>query len=46
VVDPLFIPYVLEKQVNTFILNGSRPDLLAQYLRGDPVPGTRISTTF
>lgn len=46
VVDPLFIPYVLEKQVYTFILNGSHPDLLARYLRGDPVPGTCISTTF
>jgi len=46
VVDPLFIPYVFEKQVDTFILNGSRPDLLVRYLRGEPVPGTRISTTF
>lgn len=46
VVDPLFIPYVLERQVETFILNGTRPELLARYLRGDPVPGTRISTTF
>jgi 5-(aminomethyl)-3-furanmethanol phosphate kinase len=46
VVDPLFIPYVLEKRVNTFILNGTRPELLARYLRGDRVTGTRISTTF
>jgi 5-(aminomethyl)-3-furanmethanol phosphate kinase len=46
VVDPLLIPFVLEKKVYTFILNGSRPELLARYLRGDPVPGTRISTTF
>ena len=46
VVDPLFIPYVLEKQVYTFILNGSRPELIARYFRGDPVPGTCISTTF
>jgi aspartokinase-like uncharacterized kinase len=46
VVDPLLIPYVLEKKVETFILNGSRPEFLAGYLHGDPVPGTRISTTF
>jgi aspartokinase-like uncharacterized kinase len=46
VVDPLFIPYVLEKQVDTFIINGARPEFLTQYLQGDQVPGTRISTTF
>lgn len=46
VVDPLLIPYVLEKKVDTFILNGLRPEFLAGYLHGDPVPGTRISTTF
>ncbi len=46
VVDPLFIPFVIEKQVDSFILNGKLPELLAAYLRGEPVPGTRISTTF
>ena len=46
IVDPLLIPYVLEKQVDTFIINGSRPELVMRYLHGDPVPGTRISTTF
>lgn len=46
VVDPLFIPFVMENQVDAFILNGKRPELLARYLRGEPVPGTRISTTF
>ncbi|MDD4136337.1 MAG: uridylate kinase [Methanoregula sp.] len=46
IVDPLVIPYVLENRVDTFILNGSRQELLARYLRGDRVPGTRISTTF
>jgi aspartokinase-like uncharacterized kinase len=43
---PLLISYVLEKQVDTYIINGSRPEFLIRYLRGDPVPGTRISTTF
>jgi hypothetical protein len=46
IVDPLFIPFVLENTVETFILNGRAPDLLARFLRGEPVPGTRISTTF
>ena len=46
VVDPLFIPYVLEKKVDTFILNGSFPEYLTGFLHGDPVPGTHISTTF
>ena len=46
VIDPLLIPFALENRVDTFILNGKHPDLLARYLRGEPVPGTRISTTF
>jgi 5-(aminomethyl)-3-furanmethanol phosphate kinase len=46
VVDPLLIPFVLEKAVDTFILNGTHPERLAQYLRGEPAKGTRISTTF
>jgi len=46
VVDPMFIPYVLENRVNTFILNGTRPELLDLYLKGEKIPGTRISTTF
>jgi len=46
VVDPLFLPFVLEHDVNTWIINGSRPELLDRFLRGKPVPGTQISTTF
>jgi aspartokinase-like uncharacterized kinase len=46
VVDPFFLPFVLEKNIPVTIINGSRPDLLEQFLRGDPVPGTRIGTTF
>jgi 5-(aminomethyl)-3-furanmethanol phosphate kinase len=45
-VDPFFIPYVVEHRVTTFILNGSHPEFITRYLHGDPVPGTRISTTF
>ena len=36
VTDLLFIPYVLKNGVDTFILNGSRPELLRRYLSGDP----------
>jgi len=46
VTDPFLIPYVLKNRVDTFIINGSRPELLRRYLIGEPVPGTRISTTF
>lgn len=46
VVDPLLIPFVLKHGVNTMVINGSRPELLDRFLRGRPVPGTRISTTF
>jgi len=46
VVDPLFIPFVIKNKVETFILNGRHPDLLAGFLRGEPVWGTQISTTF
>lgn len=46
VVDPFFLPFILEHGVNTWIINGSRPELLDRFLRGKPVPGTQISTTF
>ena len=46
VVDPFFIPFVLEKKVITTIINGSRPDRIEKFLRGEAVSGTRIGTTF
>ena len=46
VVDPFFIPFVLEKKVHTTIINGSRIELIEKFLRGETVPGTRIGTTF
>ena len=46
VVDPLFLPFVLEHGVETTVINGSHPELLNRFLRGEPVCGTRISTTF
>jgi 5-(aminomethyl)-3-furanmethanol phosphate kinase len=46
VVDPFFIPFVLEKKLKTIIINGSRLDRVENFLRGETVSGTRIGTTF
>ncbi|NMB78422.1 MAG: uridylate kinase [Methanomicrobiales archaeon] len=46
VVDPLFIPYVLENRIGVSIINGSIPDRITRFLKGETVPGTRIGTTF
>jgi aspartokinase-like uncharacterized kinase len=46
VVDPFFIPFVLEKKVRTTIISGARPDRVKSFLRGETVPVTRIGTTF
>lgn len=46
IVDPFFIPFVLEKRIRTTIINGSCPSHVEKFLKGDRVPGTRIGTTF
>jgi 5-(aminomethyl)-3-furanmethanol phosphate kinase len=46
VVDPFFIPFVLEKKIKTIIINGSRLDRVEKFLRGETVSGTWIGTTF
>ncbi len=46
VVDPCFIPYVLEHRIRTFILNGTDPVRICRWLRGEQVRGTGIGTTF
>ena len=46
VVDPFFIPFVLEKKIKTSVINGSRIDRVEKFLRGEGVLGTRIGTTF
>lgn len=46
VTDPFLIPFVLEQRVDTWIINGSRPDTVARFLKGEGVIGTRISTIF
>lgn len=45
-VDPFFIPFVLEKKITTSIINGSHSDRVENFLRGETVSGTRIGTTF
>jgi 5-(aminomethyl)-3-furanmethanol phosphate kinase len=46
VIDPFFIPYVLKNCVKTTIVNGSQPDRVRKFLKGERVPGTEIGTTF
>lgn len=46
VVDPYFIPFVLEKKIRTKIINGSRVETLERFLAGNSVRGTCICTTF
>ncbi|MCU0629363.1 MAG: uridylate kinase [Methanoregulaceae archaeon] len=46
VVDPFFIPFVLDRKITTTIINGSHPDRIDKFLRGQIVSGTRIGTTF
>lgn len=46
VTDPSVIPFVLQHRVDTWIINGSHPDTVARFLKGENVIGTRISTIF
>jgi hypothetical protein len=46
VTDPFLIPFVLEHRVDTWIINGSHPESVARFLKGEVVIGTRISTIF
>ena len=45
-VDPFFIPFVLKHRLKTTIINGKSGELLEKFLKGEPVAGTRIGTTF
>ena len=44
VIDPCFIPYVLDKRIKVKILNGTQPELLEKYLKRENVQGTTIGT--
>ena len=46
VVDPAFLPFVLEKKIPVSIINGSDPERVRRFLAGQKVPGTRTGTTF
>ncbi len=46
VVDPFFIPFVLKHRITTTIISGRSEDLIKRFLKGEPVAGTRIGTTF
>lgn len=46
VVDPCCIPYILKHGIRATIVNGTLPDRVAAFLRGESVPCTRIGTTF
>jgi aspartokinase-like uncharacterized kinase len=46
IIDPGFIPFVIKNTVKTTIINGSHPDRVEKYLKGDLVPRTEIGATF
>ena len=46
ILDPFFIPYVLEHRIRTFILNGTDTRGISRWLEGLPVRGTVIGITF
>jgi aspartokinase-like uncharacterized kinase len=46
VIDPFFIPFVIQNSVRATIINGTQPECLEKYLKGDLVPRTDIGTTF
>ncbi len=46
VVDPFFIPFVLNRRIKTTIINGKTGGLIEKFLKGEPVPSTKIGTTF
>ncbi|MFZ2073579.1 MAG: uridylate kinase [Methanoregula sp.] len=46
VVDPYFIPYVLEHRIRAFILNGTDTTRICRWFEGERVCATGIGTTF
>jgi hypothetical protein len=46
VIDPFFIPFVAQNSVRATIINGTQPERVEKYLKGDLVPRTDIGTTF
>ena len=46
VVDPFFIPFVLDKKIKTTVINGYNIERVRKFLHGQVVPGSCIGTTF
>jgi 5-(aminomethyl)-3-furanmethanol phosphate kinase len=46
VVDPCCISYIMKHGIRTTIVNGSNPEAVIRFLRGDTISCTRIGTTF
>jgi hypothetical protein len=46
VIDPFFIPFVVQNSVRATIINGTQPERVEKYLKGELVPRTDIGTTF
>jgi 5-(aminomethyl)-3-furanmethanol phosphate kinase len=46
IVDPCFIPYILDNRISATIINGKVQDRITRFLQGEQVLCTRISTTF
>jgi aspartokinase-like uncharacterized kinase len=46
VIDPFFIPFVAQNSVRATVLNGTQPERVEKYLKGDRVLRTDIGTTF
>ena len=46
VIDPFFIPFVVQNSVRATIINGTQSERVEKYLKGDLVPRTDIGTTF
>ena len=46
VVDPFFIPFVLNHRIKTTIINGKSGGRIEKFLKGEPVLSTKMGTTF
>jgi hypothetical protein len=46
VIDPFLIPFVIQNSVRATIINGSQPERVEKYLKGNLVHRTEIGTTF
>lgn len=45
-VDPYLIPYILDKKIDTWILNARKPEILENFFSGGDFSGTHIHGSF